>query len=67
MGTIDGEITVSELLSLKETSSVKGDIITNKISIEPGAKISGTINMDKSNNPTTKIGPSNVKEKQVVK
>ncbi len=67
MGSIDGEITVTELLSLKESSSLKGDIMTNKISIEPGAKISGTINMDKSNNVTTKIGPSNVKEKQVVK
>ncbi|OYT11246.1 MAG: cell shape determination protein CcmA [Bacteroidetes bacterium 4572_112] len=67
MGTIEGEINVSELLSLKESSSMKGDIITNKISIEPGAKISGTINMDKSQNETTKIGPTNVQEKQTVK
>lgn len=67
MGSIDGEITVSELLSLKESSSLKGDIITNKISIEPGAKISGTINMDKSNTVATKIGPSNVKENHPVK
>jgi len=67
MGSIDGEITVSELLSLKETSSMKGDIITNKISIEPGAKISGTINMDKSQNQTTKIGPANNVQKESAK
>lgn len=67
MGSIDGEITVSELLSLKETSSMKGDIITNKISIQPGAKISGTINMDKTQNETTKIGPSNNVKKEPIK
>ncbi len=60
MGHIDGEIKVDELLSLKASSSMKGDIITNKISIEPGATISGTINMDKGQSQTpTKIGPAN--------
>jgi cytoskeletal protein CcmA (bactofilin family) len=70
MGTIEGEIHVSELLSLKASSSLTGDIITNKISIEPGANISGTINMDKeSKNVTpTKLGPPNVKtEKESAK
>ena len=63
MGKIDGEIRVSELLSLKASSALTGDIITNKISIEPGATISGTINMDKENNNVapTKLGPPNVK------
>lgn len=62
MGNIDGEIKVSELLSLKASSTLKGDIITNKISIEPGAKISGTINMDKGQtNAPTKLGPPDVK------
>ena len=60
MGSIDGEIKVDELLSLKASSTMKGDIITNKISIEPGATISGTINMDKGQKQTpTKIGPAN--------
>ena len=65
MGGIQGEITVDELLSLKSSSSIKGDIVTNKISIEPGANISGTINMDKTNpkiaNPDAKT------EKQALK
>ncbi len=65
MGYIKGEIRVSELLSLKASSILKGDIITNKISIEPGANISGTINMDKDELSTpTKLGPPNVKEQK---
>ena len=61
LGHIEGEIKVSELLSLKSTSGLKGDIITNKISIEPGATISGTINMDQSKSTApTKLGPPNV-------
>lgn len=46
-GSIKANLKVEELLSLKSTASVQGEIITNKIAIEPGAKISGTINMDK--------------------
>lgn len=46
-GSIKANLKVEELLSLKATAIVQGEIITNKIAIEPGAKISGTINMDK--------------------
>jgi len=68
MGQIDGEIRVSELLSLKSSSTLKGDIITNKISIEPGANISGTINMDKEQlNSVTKIGPNANVQKETSK
>jgi cytoskeletal protein CcmA (bactofilin family) len=41
-GTITGKIKVSELLSLKATSKLMGDITTNKLSIEPGANFSGS-------------------------
>ena len=41
-GTINGKIKVTELLSLKATSKLTGDITTNKISIEPGANFSGS-------------------------
>ena len=44
-GSVEGKINVSELLSLKESSNIKGDIITNKLAIEPGAKFTGTCNM----------------------
>ena len=34
-GTIKAKISVSQLLSLKATAKLNGDIITNKLSIEP--------------------------------
>ena len=44
-GTITGKIKVGELLSLKATSKLMGDITTNKLSIEPGANFSGSCAM----------------------
>lgn len=44
-GTIKGKVIVSELLSLKASAKVIGDIFTNKISIEPGATFTGACNM----------------------
>lgn len=45
IGTIIGNISVKELLSLHSTANVKGDILINKLSIEPGAVFSGTCKM----------------------
>jgi len=44
-GSIKGKLTVHELLSLKGSSKITGDIITNKLSIEPGANFSGSCSM----------------------
>jgi len=44
-GIIKAKVTVKELLSLKATSKLTGDIITNKLAIEPGATFTGTCNM----------------------
>ena len=44
-GTIKGKIGVAELLALKASSKLSGDIITNKIAIEPGATFTGTCSM----------------------
>jgi cytoskeletal protein CcmA (bactofilin family) len=44
-GTVKGKIGVAELLSLKSSSKLNGDIITNKIAIEPGAVFSGSCSM----------------------
>jgi len=44
-GKTEGKVVVSELLSLKSTAKVKGDIHTAKLSIEPNAVFSGTCNM----------------------
>lgn len=44
-GTHNGKLFVSELLSLKTSSNVSGEIITEKLSIEPGAYFAGTCTM----------------------
>lgn len=44
-GTIEGKINVGELLSLKSTSKILGDIRTTKLAIEPNAVFTGTCNM----------------------
>ena len=44
-GEIEGKVFVSELLSLKASARIKGDIVTNKLAIEPGCKFTGNCNM----------------------
>ncbi len=46
-GKVEGKADVSELLSLKSSAVFRGDIITNKLSIEPGARFTGTCSMEK--------------------
>ncbi len=46
-GRIHARVEVSELLSLKATARFQGDMITGKLSIEPGANFTGTCTMDK--------------------
>ncbi|MBQ7062100.1 MAG: polymer-forming cytoskeletal protein [Bacteroidales bacterium] len=45
IGHVVGNISVKELLSLNSTANVKGDILINRLSIEPGATFSGTCRM----------------------
>ena len=45
IGRVDGNISVKELLSLNSTANVKGDILINRLSIEPGATVSGSCRM----------------------
>ncbi|GAB4321018.1 MAG: polymer-forming cytoskeletal protein [Bacteroidales bacterium] len=47
-GRIQAKVIVAELLSLKATARITGDVITNKLSIEPGATFTGTCKMDGS-------------------
>lgn len=44
-GNINAKVVVKELLQLKATANIIGDINTNKLSIEPGANFTGTCNM----------------------
>src|SRR5512133_435406 len=49
-GKVEGRITVSELLTIKSTSSLTGDIITRRLAIEPGARFSGNCSMTSDTN-----------------
>ena len=44
-GIVKAKITVSQLLTLKTSAKLNGDIITNKLSIEPGAAFTGSCSM----------------------
>lgn len=45
-GSIKGNIKVTELLTLKSTSKLLGNISVGKLAIEPGAQFSGNCIMD---------------------
>ena len=60
-GILEGKITVGQLLNLKASSKINGEIVTNKLSIEPGAVFSGNCKMsDTDNNGGTGV----IKEKE---
>lgn len=44
-GTIKGNIEISELLVLKPSAVINGDILTNKLVVEPGATFNGGCKM----------------------
>ena len=55
-GTVNGKIVVSELLSLKSTSKLTGDIVVGKLAIEPGTQFTGHCEMAQST-PTSAKSP----------
>jgi cytoskeletal protein CcmA (bactofilin family) len=44
-GEVKGTVKISEMLSLKSTARINGDIETSKLMIEPGAVFTGSCNM----------------------
>jgi hypothetical protein len=64
-GSVDGKICVSQLLTLKTDSRITGDILTFKLSIEPGAKFTGNCKMSESeNNEPASFGKENGKSRR---
>ena len=69
-GYVDGEIVVEDLLTLKASSQFVGQIATDKLSIEPGAKFTGDCKMsDAASAKKTALkqggqNPSKVNEKK---
>jgi len=45
MGTVNGEILVKDLLSLKGSASITGNLTMGKLSVEPGARFVGHCKM----------------------
>ena len=44
-GIIKGKLQVAQLLALKSTANIHGDILVDKLSIEPGANFTGSCKM----------------------
>jgi cytoskeletal protein CcmA (bactofilin family) len=65
-GFVDGKIMVSELLSLKSTAKVVGDMSTSRLAIEPGSRFTGYCDMsnntDKKSDNSTSTPPTNEKQ-----
>jgi cytoskeletal protein CcmA (bactofilin family) len=65
-GLIEGKITVEQLLNLKASSKILGDIATSKLSIEPGAKFTGNCKMsDNDSNGTAAVGTTAVGKEKI--
>ena len=64
-GCIKGTIEVTELLILKSTASIEGDIITNKLLVESGASFNGKCKMGVKSKEI-KIGKPEGEAKQIL-
>ena len=47
-GTFSGKLHVHGLLTLKATASIDGEVVTNKLAVEPGANFNATCKMGTS-------------------
>lgn len=47
-GVFKGKLTVNEMLCLRSTSEVEGDVFINKLTVEPGAVFNATCTMGSS-------------------
>jgi cytoskeletal protein CcmA (bactofilin family) len=61
-GTIKAKLTIEQLLTLKSSANLSGDVITGKLAIEPGAKFTGTCNMGGGNTFNKQTGPADGKQ-----
>lgn len=60
-GFIKGKVAAAELLNMKASAKIEGDIIAGKLSVEPGATFTGSCSMGGVNATTAAV--SNEKEK----
>jgi cytoskeletal protein CcmA (bactofilin family) len=60
-GFLEGKIVVGQLLNLKASSKINGEIVTSKLSIEPGAVFTGNCKMSDTD---INVGSGIIKEKE---
>ena len=65
-GSIEGKITVSQLLSLKSKARIHGDIIAAKLAIEPGCQFSGNCDMHAGTPANEETNQADKTEKQAL-
>lgn len=65
-GEVNGNIVVSELLTIKASARVNGDISSNKLIIEAGAEFNGTCAMRESKNTMKKMVNENAPTSKTV-
>lgn len=63
-GELKAKINVAELLSLKATAKLDGDIVTNKLAIEPGATFSGSCSMGAVIKDINHVGKQNTSQQE---
>jgi cytoskeletal protein CcmA (bactofilin family) len=63
-GILEGKIVVGQLLNLKASSKINGEIVTSKLSIEPGAVFSGNCKMSDTE---INAGTATIREKEADK
>lgn len=49
-GYVKGKVNVSEMLTMKASAKVAGDIVAGKLSVEPGSLFTGTCSMGETKN-----------------
>lgn len=61
-GFLKGKLTVSELVTMKATANIEGDLIAGKLSVEPGSIFTGTCTMGDSKIKNEKPKPKEQKQ-----
>ncbi len=63
-GRFEGKILVSELLNLKSTSKIKGEVFCEKLSVEPGADFDANCTMKSQKQNLLENGKPRIEEKK---
>ncbi|HKJ79249.1 MAG TPA: polymer-forming cytoskeletal protein, partial [Prolixibacteraceae bacterium] len=65
-GSIKGKINVSELLTMKASAQINGDIVAGKLSVEPGSVFTGTCTMGQEKSDLQKTSSVKPEEKSTL-